>query len=56
MPRLSMLAVIHVLLFLGLKQLFAEGQMFSYDLEDWQYYLDYVRLMDHWDAARPGLC
>ena len=41
--------------FSGFKQLFAEGQMFSYDLEDiGQYYLDYVRLMDHWDAALPG--
>jgi tetratricopeptide (TPR) repeat protein len=41
--------------FSGFKQLFAEGQMFSYDLEDIaQYYLDYVRLMDHWDAVLPG--
>jgi len=41
--------------FSGFKQLFAEGQMFSYDLEDiGQYYLDYVRLMDHWDAVLPG--
>ena len=41
--------------FSGFKQLFAEGQMFSYDLEDiGQYYLDYVRLMDHWNAVLPG--
>ena len=41
--------------FSGFKQLFAEGQMFSYDLEDIaQYYLDYIRLMDHWDAVLPG--
>ncbi len=41
--------------FSGFKQLFAEGQMFSYDLEDiGQYYLDYVRLMDHWDTVLPG--
>ena len=37
------------------KQLFAEGQEFSYDLADiGQYYADYVRLMDHWDEVLPG--
>ena len=41
--------------FSGFKQLFAEGQMFSYDLEDIaHYYRDYVRLMDHWDTVLPG--
>ena len=41
--------------FSGFKQLFAEGQMFSYDLEDiGEYYLDYIRLMDHWKAVLPG--
>ena len=41
--------------FSGFKQLFAEGQMFSYDQEDIaQYYLDYVRLMAHWDEIIPG--
>ena len=41
--------------FSGFKQLFAEGQMFSYDQEDIaQYYLDYVRLMGHWDEVIPG--
>ena len=41
--------------FSGFKQLFAEGQMFSYDLEDVaRYYRDYVRLMNHWDAVLPG--
>ena len=41
--------------FSGFKQLFAEGQMFSYDQEDIaQYYLDYVRLMNHWDDVIPG--
>ena len=37
------------------KQLFAEGQEFSYDLTDiGKYYADYVRLMDHWDEVLPG--
>ena len=37
------------------KQLFAEGQEFSYSLEDiGQYYRDYVELMDHWDSVLPG--
>lgn len=39
----------------GFKQLFAEGQEFSYDLTDLgHYYADYVALMDHWDAVMPG--
>ena len=41
--------------FSGFKQLFAEGQEFSYSLADiGQYYLDYVTLMDHWDKVLPG--
>ncbi|MEJ2258095.1 MAG: sulfotransferase, partial [Woeseiaceae bacterium] len=41
--------------FSGYRQLFAEGQEFTYDLEDiGQYYRDYVQLMDHWDAVLPG--
>jgi len=41
--------------FSNYKQLFAEGQEFSYDLEDIaQYYLDYVELMSHWDTVLPG--
>ena len=41
--------------FSGFKQLFAEGQEFTYSLEDIaQYYNDYVTLMDHWDAVMPG--
>lgn len=41
--------------FSGFKQLFAEGQEFSYDLNDIaQYYKDYTRLMSHWDHAIPG--
>ena len=37
------------------KQLFAEGQEFSYDLGDiGHYYRDYVELMDHWDRVMPG--
>jgi tetratricopeptide (TPR) repeat protein len=41
--------------FSGFKQLFAEGQEFSYDLEDvGRYYRDYVELMDHWDRVLPG--
>jgi tetratricopeptide (TPR) repeat protein len=34
---------------------FAEGQSFSYDLEDLgRYYRCYLNLMDHWDAVLPG--
>ena len=41
--------------FSGYKQLFAEGQEFTYDLTDLgQYYRDYVELMDHWDRVLPG--
>ena len=41
--------------FSGFKQLFAEGQEFSYALEDiGRYYRAYVRLMDHWDQVLPG--
>jgi tetratricopeptide (TPR) repeat protein len=41
--------------FSGFKQLFAEGQEFTYDLADiGKYYKDYVKLMDHWDAVLPG--
>ena len=41
--------------FSGFKQLFAEGQEFSYSLGDLgRYYRDYVRLMDHWDEVLPG--
>lgn len=41
--------------FSGYKQLFAEGQEFTYDLDDLgRYYRDYVDLMDHWDATLPG--
>ncbi len=41
--------------FSGFKQLFGEGQDFSYSLEAiGRYYSDYVRLMDHWDAVLPG--
>jgi tetratricopeptide (TPR) repeat protein len=37
------------------KQYFAEGQSFSYDLEDLgRYYRCYLSLMDHWDAVLPG--
>ena len=36
------------------KQLFAQGQDFSYDLAHiGRYYVDYVRLMAHWDAVLP---
>ena len=38
----------------GYKQLFAEGQEFTYSLEDiGQYYRAYVDLMDHWDRVLP---
>jgi len=41
--------------FSGFKQLFAEGQLFSYSLDDiGRYYQDYVRLMTHWDEVIPG--
>ena len=37
------------------KQLFAEGQEFSYSLEDvGRYYRDYLELMGHWQAVLPG--
>ena len=41
--------------FSGFKQLFAEGQEFSYSLEDiGNYYRGYVDLMAHWDEVLPG--
>jgi tetratricopeptide (TPR) repeat protein len=41
--------------FSGFKQLFAEGQEFTYGLHEvGRYYADYVELMDHWDAVLPG--
>ena len=41
--------------FSGFKQHFAEGQEFTYGLEQvGTYYKDYVALMDHWDAVLPG--
>lgn len=41
--------------FSGFKQLFAEGQEFTYDLVGYgRYYNDYVELMDHWDAVSPN--
>ena len=41
--------------FSGFKQLFAEGQEFTYGLEEiGKYYRDYVQLMDHWDEVLPG--
>ena len=41
--------------FSNFKQLFGEGQDFSYGLESMgRYYRDYVRLMDHWESALPG--
>ena len=41
--------------FSGFKQLFAEGQEFTYGLDEiGRYYKAYVALMDHWDAVLPG--
>ena len=41
--------------FSGFKQLFAEGQDFTYGLtEIGRYYRDYVELMAHWDEVLPG--
>ena len=37
------------------KQLFAEGQEFTYGLKDLAaYYNDYVELMNHWNKVLPG--
>jgi len=41
--------------FSGFKQLFGEGQEFSYSLKDiGNYYRQYVKLMDHWDEILPS--
>ena len=41
--------------FSGFKQLFAEGQEFTYDLANvGRYYRDYVELMAHWQQVYPG--
>jgi tetratricopeptide (TPR) repeat protein len=41
--------------FSNLKQLFAQGQEFTYSIEDIaRYYRTYVELMDHWDMALPS--
>ena len=41
--------------FSGFKQLFGEGQDFTYGLEQvGRYYRDYVDLMAHWDRVLPG--
>jgi tetratricopeptide (TPR) repeat protein len=41
--------------FSNLKQLFAQGQEFTYGVEDIaRYYRTYIELMDHWDAVLPG--
>jgi tetratricopeptide (TPR) repeat protein len=41
--------------FSGFKQLFAEGQEFSYGQSDiGRYYSGYVALMDHWETVLPG--
>jgi hypothetical protein len=41
--------------FSNFKQHFAEGQGFSYSLEDFgRYYRDYLRLMAHFEAVFPG--
>jgi tetratricopeptide (TPR) repeat protein len=41
--------------FSGYKQLFAEGQEFSYDLDNLtHYYQSYQSLMTHWDEVLPG--
>ena len=37
------------------KQLFAKGQAFTYDLNELaEYYLQYYRMMDHWNDVLPG--
>ena len=41
--------------FSNLKQLFAQGQEFTYSPEDIaRYYRTYVELMDHWNTVLPG--
>ena len=41
--------------FSGFKQLFAEGQEFTYGLtEIGRYFADYVDMMQHWDEVLPG--
>ncbi len=41
--------------FSNLKQLFAQGQEFTYSAEDiGRYYRTYLELMRHWDAVLPG--
>ena len=41
--------------FSGFKQLFAEGQEFTYSLDDiGRYYRDYTDLMAHWHRVYPG--
>jgi tetratricopeptide (TPR) repeat protein len=41
--------------FSNLKQLFAQGQEFTYSIEDIaRYYRTYLELMRHWDAVLPG--
>ena len=41
--------------FSNLKQLFAQGQEFTYSVEDIaRYYRTYLELMAHWDQALPG--
>ena len=41
--------------FSNLKQLFAQGQEFTYSVEDIaRYYRTYLELMRHWDAVLPG--
>ena len=41
--------------FSGFKQLFGEGQEFSYGLKEiGNYYRQYVKLMDHWGRVLPG--
>lgn len=41
--------------FSGYKQLFAEGQEFTYDLHAiGRYYQAYLKVMEHWNAVLPG--
>ena len=41
--------------FSNFKQLFAQGQEFTYSIEDIaRYYRTYLELMEHWDAVLPG--
>ena len=47
--------ILWLVVFSGFKQLFAEGQEFTYGLEEvGRYYKAYVDIMAHWESVLPG--